>query len=527
MVDPLSLQVFGNLFSSVAEEMGVALQRASHSPNIKMRRDFSCAIFDVDGRLLAQAAHIPVHLGAMPLAMKAIRESMELHHGDVAILNDPYFGGTHLPDISLVSAVFSADGTRLGYVMSRAHHADVGGMSPGSMPLSTEIYQEGVIIPPILLVEGGTLVSSVLHLLLRNVRTPAERHGDLEAQLAAQGIGEGRLARLAQRYGLESLLEHGAALQAHAETAMRRLIGQVQPGTYQFEDCLDDDGQGQGQVGIRVAVTRRVGSDDLVLDFTGSAPQQRGSVNAVEAVTFAAVLYVLRCLQGGDVPVNGGSMEPLQVTAPPGSVVGAQSPAAVAAGNVETSQRIVDVLFGALALALPDRVPAASQGTMNNLAFGGHDSERQRAFAYYETIGGGMGARPEADGASAVHDHMSNTLNTPVEALESDYPLRVRRYALRRDSGGLGSRRGGNGLIRELEFLAPATVTVLSERRAIPPYGLAGGAPGATGENALSHCGKEQRLPGKASFHADRGDVLRIETPGGGGLGTLPNEASR
>jgi N-methylhydantoinase B len=527
MVDPLSLQVFANLFSSVAEEMGVALQRASHSPNIKMRRDFSCALFDAEGRLLAQAAHIPVHLGAMPLAMEAVRSALDLGPRDVAILNDPFQGGTHLPDISLVSAVYTPSGERLGYVMSRAHHADVGGMSPGSMPLSTEIYQEGMIIPPILLSQGGMVQSGVLELLLRNVRTPDERRGDFEAQLAAQRIGEARMAALADRYGAGALAEHGAALQGYAEAAMRRLIEQIEPGTYCFEDCLDSDGQTEEPVWIRLVVTRRPGSSDLILDFTGSSEQRRGSVNAVYAVTVSASLYVLRCLQGGDVPVNGGSLVPLTVIAPSGSVVAARPPAAVAAGNVETSQRIVDVLFGALASALPARGPAASQGTMNNLSMGGYDPARGREFAYYETLGGGMGARPGSDGASAVHDHMSNTLNTPVEAFEAEYPVRIRRYSLRAGSGGVGAHRGGEGLVRELEFLVPATVTILSERRDIPPYGLQGGEPGECGENALVRDGREERLPGKVTLRVQPGETIRVATPGGGGWGALPHDTDR
>jgi N-methylhydantoinase B len=519
MVDPLSLQVFANLFASVAEEMGVALQRSSHSPNIKMRRDFSCAVFDAEGRLLAQAAHIPVHLGAMPMAMRAVQERFDLGRGDVVIMNDPYCGGTHLPDVSLLSAAFDATGRRLGYVMSRAHHADIGGMSPGSMPLSTEIYQEGMIIPPILLAEAGELNSAAFELVVRNVRTPEERRGDFEAQLAAQRIGEARMAELAARYGIDTLSEHGAALQEYSERAMRSLIQQIPPGRYRFGDALDGDGQSPEPVPIKVTVTRNEESSELVIDFAGSAAQQRGSVNAVEAVTISATLYVLRCLQGGDVPVNGGSLAPLKVVVPARSVVAAQAPAAVAAGNVETSQRIVDVLFGALAQALPGRAPAASQGTMNNLSLGGFDEARGREFAYYETMGGGMGARVESDGASAVHDHMSNTLNTPVEVLESEFPLRVRRYALRRRSGGSGRARGGDGLIREIEALAPMTVTILSERRETAPYGLAGGEPGARGENWLAHEGVRTRLPGKVTLRLLSGEKVTIETPGGGGHG--------
>lgn len=526
-VDPLSLQVFANLFSSVAEEMGVTLQRASYSPNIKTRRDFSCAVFDAEGRLLAQAAHIPVHLGAMPMAMRAVRQRMMLYAGDVVILNDPYAGGTHLPDVSLVSAVFDQDGARLGYVMCRAHHADIGGMSPGSMPLSTEIYQEGVIISPVLLVARGTLNRDLLELLLRNVRTPDERRGDLTAQLAAQRTGEDRVRELAAQYGAEALAVHGEALQCYSETMMRRLIDRIPPGEYSYQDYLEGDGQTPDPIAIRVTIRRQAESTRLEISFSGSAPQQPGSINAVEAVTISATLYVLRCLEAEDVPVNEGSLLPLHVIAPSGSVVAAEPPAAVAGGNVETSQRIVDVLFGALAEALPAVVPAASQGTMNNLAIGGFDSRRGKRFAYYETMGGGMGARPDGDGMSAVHDHMSNTLNTPIEALESTYPLQVVRYLLRSETGGRGARHGGDGLRRDVRFLERSEVTVLSERRTFAPYGLQGGEPGAPGENALIRNGREERLAGKVNFRASPGDVLSLRSPGGGGRGRLPEVDAR
>lgn len=520
-VDSLSLGIFANLFSSIAEEMGVTLLRAAFSPNIKTRRDFSCAVFDAQGCLLAQAAHIPVHLGAMPLAMRAVLDRRALQVGDVVILNDPYAGGTHLPDISLVSAAFSPEDELLGYVMSRAHHADVGGMSPGSMPLSTEIYQEGMIVPPLLLVEGGQLNTPLLDLILRNVRTPDERRGDLRAQLAAQRAGEERLRYLASVYGAGALTEHGEALQRYAETMMRRLVESIPPGEYTFTDRLDGDGQGAEDIPIVVSVRRAVGRSELEIDFTGSAPQCRGSVNAVEAVTLAATLYVMRCLEAEEVPVNEGSAAPLHITVPRGSVVAAEPPAAVAGGNVETSQRIVDVLFGALSQALPQVVPAASQGTMNNLAIGSGPG-RTDPFAYYETMGGGMGARPQADGMSGVHDHMSNTLNTPVEVLESVWPMRVIRYGLRPGSGGSGLRRGGDGLRRDILFLEPAEVTILSERRMYAPYGLEGGAPGMRGENTLVRDDEPMSLAPKAHVSVRPGDVLSVESPGGGGWGRLP-----
>lgn len=518
-VDSLSLQLFANLFSSVADEMGVTLQRASYSPNIKMRRDFSCAIFDARGHMLAQAAHIPVHLGAMPMAMDAVRHRFDLQPGDVVIMNDPYGGGTHLPDISLVSAAFGRKGERLGYVMSRAHHSDVGGMSPGSMPLSTEIYQEGVIIPPVLLMERGRLMSGVMDLILRNVRTPDERRGDFTAQVAAQRVGEEGLVHLATTYGNSNLAEHGTALQEYAQRMMRDLIARIAPGRYEFTDYLDNDGHDDQPIPIHVSLRREPDSTDLSIDFSGSAPQVAGPLNAVRAVTTSATLYVMRALQGENVPVNHGSMIPLHITLPVGSVVAAESPSPVAGGNVETSQRVTDVLLGALAAALPGLAPAASQGTMNNLAMGGWDPYRRRHFAYYETMGGGMGARPGQDGLNGVHDHMSNTLNTPVEALESAYPVRVVRYRLRPGSGGRGESMGGKGLRRDLEFLAPADVTVLSERRVFAPYGLQGGEPGARGENLLLRAGAVRDLGGKARVTVEPGDILSIRSPGGGGWG--------
>jgi N-methylhydantoinase B/oxoprolinase/acetone carboxylase alpha subunit len=495
------------------------LQRASYSPNIKLRRDFSCAIFDAQGRLLAQAAHIPVHLGAMPLAMRAVLDHFELRPGDVVIMNDPFTGGTHLPDISLISASFSADGETHGYVMSRAHHADVGGMSPGSMPLSTEIYQEGIVIPPTLLTERGILNRGVWDVVLANVRTPEERQGDLSAQLAAQRVGGERLAGLAEKYNTSTLVEHGEALQRYSERMMRSLISRFAPGEYRYTDFLDDDGQSTDSVPITVCVRRAAGSTELEIDFTGSAPQQAGSVNAVTAVTISAALYVMRCLEGEDVPVNAGSLAPLRIIVPEGSVVGATKPAAVAGGNVETSQRIVDVLFGAFAQCVPYLSPAASQGTMNNLTMGSHAAGADSTFAYYETMGGGMGARPSQAGMSGVHDHMSNTLNTPIEALESSYPLRVVRYEIRRGTGGSGLHSGGEGLRRDLQFLSPTRVTILAERRRLAPYGLQGGQAGAIGANVLIRGGREQSLAGKVQFDAAPGDILSLRSPGGGGHG--------
>ncbi|MGA2504325.1 MAG: hydantoinase B/oxoprolinase family protein [Anaerolineales bacterium] len=533
--DPIRLEIFKYLFAAIAEEMGTVLRKASYSPNIKERRDYSCAIFDSQARMIAQAAHIPVHLGSMPLSVQAAVENFrgELHPGDVVVLNDPFRGGTHLPDITMVSPVFLQSpgmdedlDDLIGYVASRAHHADVGGMTPGSMPVAREIFQEGLIIPPVKLVRAGQMDQNLLKLILANVRTPLERQGDLSAQIAANQRGEQRFVDLLFRYGRAEVTEVEGQLLAYAERMTRRLIESIPDGVYRFTDRLDDDGIGDRPIPITVAVS--IHGDSATVDFTGSAPQQAGSVNAVLAITLSAVYYVFRCLLGLDVPNNSGCLIPIEVIAPPGSLVNALSPAPVAGGNVETSQRIVDVLLGALSQACPDKIPAASQGTMNNLTIGGQippsllyglAGEGSLPFAYYETIGGGMGARPTSDGPSALHSHMTNTLNTPVEALEYAYPLRVLRYEIRLGSGGDGNFHGGEGIIREIQVLTDCQVTLLSERRKFPPYGLGGGEPGKTGRNLLIRDGKEIPLPGKGSVDLRAGDILSIHTPGGGGYG--------
>lgn len=529
--DPVSLEIFKHLFASAAEEMGVTLGRTAYSPNIKERKDYSCACFDAHGRLIAQAAHIPVHLGAMPASVRAAIERFErFDPGDMILLNDPYVGGTHLPDITLVSPVFIAEdpdghpGELFGFVASRAHHADVGGMSPGSMPMSRELYQEGFIIPPIKLAKGGVVNQEVLELFYRNVRTPWERRGDLDAQMAAARVGERRLHEIIARYGSRTVQAHAQALLAYSARLTCAALALLPAQEGEFTDYLDDDGWGVESLPITVRV--RADRGTLAVDFTGSAAQSAGCINAVRAVTHSAVLYVVRCLVGEHVPTNEGCLEPVTMMVPEGSLLnpvvpgarGMQQAAPVAAGNVETSQRIVDALFGALAQLAPDRIPAASQGTMNNLTFGGYDAGREKAFAYYETIGGGMGARPGLDGLSGVHVHMSNTRNTPVEALEMELPVRIRRYALRHGSGGPGRYRGGDGLCREISFLAPATVTLLTERRKRAPYGLHGGEAGAPGINMLEHDGIVRQLPGKVTFDVQVGDVLSICTPGGGGF---------
>ncbi len=525
-IDPIQLEIFKNLFASIADEMGVVLRRTASSPNIKERRDFSCALFDPAGQMIAQAAHIPVHLGSMPLSVAAaVQTFSDLAPGDLVALNDPFQGGTHLPDITLVSPVFLPNKRRptklIGYVASRAHHADVGGMSPGSMPLAREIYQEGLIIPPVRLGQHDQLNPDLMRLILANVRTPEERKGDLWAQAAANHRGAARLVELVERYNYQVIEDAMAGLLAYTERLTRRLLHDLPAGQYRFCDALDDGGDSGAPVPICVCIT--IHNGEATIDFKGSAPQQPGSVNAVLAITLSAVYYVFRCLLGLDAPNNAGCLRPVQVLAPEGSVVNARRPAPVAGGNVETSQRIVDVLLGALAQAAPDRIPAASQGTMNNLTIGGFDPRLDRPFTYYETIGGGMGARPDGDGYSALHSHMTNTLNTPVEALEYAYPLRVLRYEIRRGSGGSGRFHGGDGIRRDLQTLVPAQATMLTERRRLAPYGLEGGEPGAVGRNLLIRDGKESSLPGKGPVDLQPGDVISIQTPGGGGFGKIQN----
>ena len=518
-IDPIAFEVFKSLFVSVAEEMGVTLCRTSFSPNIKERLDYSCAIYDAAGETIAQGDHMPVHLGAMPLSVRAAIDQGPLAAGDVVVLNDPFRGGTHLPDLTMVSPVFlpGEPGRPAFYVANRAHHSDVGGMSPGSMPLAREIFQEGLIIPPVTLVRRGVVVDDVLRLILANVRTPDEREGDLTAQIAANRVAERRLREIVATYGAAAVAAYAAAAQDHTERVLRATIAGIPDGDYAFEDRLDDDGFGNGPIAIRVRV--RIAGDGAVVDFTGSDPQTTGGVNANFAITLSATLYAFRCLVREDVLYNAGIGRAVRVVAPPGTIVNAVKPSAVAGGNVEASQRITDVVFGALMQALPGQLPAASQGTMNNVTLGGRQPGTGQPFAYYETIGGGMGARPGLDGISGVHTHMSNTRNTPIEAIEHYLPVRVRQYALRPGSGGAGRWRGGDGIVREYEALAETEVTVLSDRRVGAPYGAQGGAPGQPGRNTLIRGGVETTLPGKVRLTLAPGDRLRIESPGGGGYG--------
>jgi N-methylhydantoinase B len=514
--DPTTLEIYRALFTSVAEEMGIALRRTAFSPNIKERRDYSCAVFDAHGRVIAQGDHMPVHLGSMPMAVAAALDEIDFVPGDVVAVNDPFAGGTHLPDVTLVMPVVVKGKKILFYVANRAHHADIGGATPGSMGLATDIYGEGIRIPPIRLVRGGALDTDTMRLLLANVRGNVERRGDFDAQIGSLKTGATRLLEIVERRGEREATEYAAQLIDYSARLMRHTIASIPDGVYEAEDALDDDGVEEGPVRIAVRIT--VKGESATVDFTGSASQVVGAINAVEAITVSAVSYVFRCLVGGEVPASAGLMQPIEVIAPRGTIVNANPPASVAGGNVETSQRIVDTVFKALSQALPDRIPAASQGTMNNLTIGGID-KRGQEFSYYETVAGGMGARPSLDGMSGVHTHMTNSLNTPAEALEYAYPLRVREYRLRRNSGGDGKQRGGDGVVREIETIVPARMSLLADRRKRGPYGLYGGADGARGVNNING----EPIAAKGSHELKAGDRIRIETPGGGGWGTTGN----
>jgi N-methylhydantoinase B len=521
-LDPIELAIFQSAVHSIAEEMGATLRRTAISPNIKERRDYSCALFDSQGRVIAMGDHMPVHLGSMPMSVKAAVEAVDFAPGDIAILNDPYAGGTHLPDITMVLAVFFEGKPRPAfYVANRAHHSDVGGSFPGSMGPASEIFQEGIRIPPVRIVRAGKIDREMLDLVLLNVRTPREREGDLQSQIGACRVGEQRILELSAKYGegeLHALIEE---LLDYSERLVRAQLRTLPPGEFRAEDWLDNDGVTRDP--IRIAVTLQIDpkAAQICIDFSSSSPQVAGSVNAVRAITLSACFYVLRCLLKEDSPATAGILRPLTLVTPSGSIVDARPPAPVAAGNVETSQRIVDVLLRALAQAIPSRVPAASAGTMSNLSVGGIDPRTQLPFTYYETAAGGMGARPGLDGISGVQTHMTNSLNTPIEALEYAYPFRVRSYAYRDGSGGQGQYRGGDGLIREMELLADAQVTLLAERRSFRPYGLQGGGEGAAGKASVfsPESGEATVLPGKCSRRLSKGDILRIETPGGGGWG--------
>jgi N-methylhydantoinase B len=512
-VDPVELELMRNFFEAAAEEMGVVLQRASFSANIKERRDFSCAIFDADGQLLAQAAHIPVHLGSMPQSVAVVlRRLGVLEDGDVAIVNDPFEGGTHLPDITLITPVYHANAL-LGFAANRAHHADVGGISPGSMTLSRNIDEEGLRLEPQRLYIRGARNEELVGRILAAVRTPDERLGDLEAQLAANDVGVRALRRMADQNGLDAVRAFGHALLDYSQSFMAKTIAAIPDGTWEFHDFMDEDGAG-GSATIRARLT--ISGDRAMVDLRQSSDQVAGCINCPQAVALSAVYYCFGCLLDEAVPLNGGCFRNIEVLTREGSIVHALYPAAVVAGNTETSQRIVDVIFGALAQAIPERIPAASCGTMSSLALGGE------GWTYYETIGGGCGAGPGWNGASAIQCHMTNTLNTPAEALEMQYPLRVRRFERAPHTGGAGKFAGGDGIVREIEGLRDCEGTVLTTRRASAPYGLQDGASASPGQNARLTPGSILPLPGMARFRLAAGERIQITTPGGGGYGLHP-----
>lgn len=523
-VDPARLEVVRSGLSAAAREMGAALTRTAFSPNIKERRDHSSALFDAGGRLAAQAEHIPVHLGAMPAAVAAAVDALgPLEEGDAVALNDPYQGGTHLPDVTVLSPVW-AEGTRVGYAANRAHHADLGGAAPGTMaPGVTDLEEEGLVLEPVLIQEGGEPVEATWERILGATRTPEERRGDLRAQLAANHVGRRRVRELAARRGPEAFGDAVDELLDVTESRARRVLSELPDGTYEAEDLLESDGVTSEPAPIRAAVT--VDGSDVGVDFAGTADERPGNVNAPLPVARAAAYYVVRAVTDPDLAANAGCYRPVTVEAPEGCLLNPTPGRAVAAGNVETSQRVVDVLLEALAEAAPEDVVAGCQGTMNNVAIGGEDREGE-AYAYYETIGGGGGGRPAKPGVSGRHSHMTNTRNTPVEALEHAYPLRARAYRLREGSGGDGAQPGGLGVVRAVEVVAgEPTLSLVTERRTTAPPGLFGGGDGAPGRNLLVRDGEERSLPAKVQLGLEVGDVVVVETPGGGGYGA-PGDGS-
>lgn len=514
-MNPIELKLFSSRVSAICDEMGTVLRRTAFSPNIKDRLDFSCALFSAKGKLFAQAAHIPVHLGSMAFAMQSIIENRQWCSGDMLVLNDPYLGGTHLPDVTLIAPVFVEQGKSLvGFVANRAHHANIGCDTPGSMPISSSLEEEGLIIPPTLLFKSGQLQHEALALL----QIPGDSlSGDFAAQAGANTLGVQRLQSLLGAMSINEYVQGMNELNDYADRITANTIAGLRVGEYSFTDYLDDDGCGQSN--IRLALTLRIRPDSLELDFRDSSDQVAGNLNCPESVVAAAAFYCVRCLLPEDPPACEGLFRRIHLQTRLGSIVNANRPAAVAAGNVETSSRLVDLVFGALAKALPDRIPAASQGTMNNVAMGHIDDEAGTRWDYYETLAGGIGGGPITTGRDAVHSHMTNTLNTPIESLEMHYPLRVHRYAVRQYSGGEGKHGGGAGIAREYEFLDQAQLTLLSERRLVSPWGLKGGGEGVRGRNSLNG----ETLPGKCSVTVKKGDRLLIETPGGGGWGKLNN----
>lgn len=511
-MDPISLSIFSSRIESICDEMGALLQRVAFSPNIKDRLDYSCAVFDPAGELCAQAAHIPVHLGSMAYAMKSIVQDVSWQSGDMLILNDPYLGGTHLPDVTLIAPLF-VENHLLGFVANRAHHADIGADSPGSMPISRQLSEEGMVIGPQKILEKGQMQQTLVARLMGGLRNPEDSMADFRAQISANQRGVSRLQSWIASLGADAYLQSLQALNDYGEKLATSVLASLPDGEYRFRDFMDDDGLGHEDIAIQLSLHIQQGQ--VSLDFSGTSAQVDGNINCPLSVVAAAVYYVFRCLMPDYTPACAGSFRPIHISAPEGSLLNARYPAAVAAGNVETSSRVVDVVMGALAQAAPALIPAAAQGTMNNLAMGAEASAERPAWDYYETIGGGMGASAQGNGLSGVQTHMTNTLNTPIEALEMAYPLRLTQYALRKDSGGKGRHCGGDGLIREYEFLADSCFTLLTERRRYAPWGLNGGEDGCRGHNLFN--GKA--LAGKVSLCAKAGDRLLIETPGGGGYG--------
>ena len=510
-MNPIELKLFASRVSAICDEMGLVLKRTAFSPNIKDRLDFSCALFGPNGELFAQAAHIPVHLGSMAYAMTGLVNEQDWQAGDMLVVNDPFQGGTHLPDVTLIAPVFSEDKSQLlGFVANRAHHANIGCDTPGSMPVSQSLEEEGIIIPPTFLYRAGLLQESCLRLLQLE---ESELTGDFAAQAGANQIGVRRLQELIAKTGASTYQQGMAELNDYADRIFKSMLVKLNPGQYVFQDFLDDDGFGSDAIPLQVSL--EIDSKQAILDFAGSAKMVPGNLNCPEAVVAAAVYYCFRCLMPDESPSCEGLFRRIHIKTEQGSIVNAQRPAAVAAGNVETSTRLVDLVFGALSQALPDRIPAASQGTMNNIAMGRIDAESQNRWDYYETLAGGIGGGPQQQGLDCVHSHMTNTLNTPIESLEMHYPLRVRQYSVRRGSGGAGANSGGNGVVREYEFLEPAQLSILTERRSYNPWGLQGGEPGAVGENLLNG----EPLPSKCSLAVKSGDKLMVRTPGGGGWG--------
>ncbi|MGH7885644.1 MAG: hydantoinase B/oxoprolinase family protein [Thermodesulfobacteriota bacterium] len=513
----LELEIFKNQLSTIAEEMGTVLIRAAFSPNIKERRDLSCAIFNSEGEMIAQAAHIPVHLGSMSFSIKTVLEEEKIENGDIFILNDPFKGGTHLPDITCIAPLF-IKGKMEFLVASRAHHGDVGGKTPGSMPLSTTIYEEGIIIPPTRIYKKGILNEALFNKIINQTRNPKEREGDFRAQISSLEIGRKRLLEIIEKYSASKIKAASMSLMNYSESITRAVIQDIPDGLYEFEDYLDDDGAGAENIPISVKI--EIKGNSASLDFKGSSKKVNGCLNTPLSVTTAAVVYCFQCLAPSELPLNSGSLRAIKIIVDDDSILNAKYPSAVAGGNVETSQRVVDVVFGALSKAVPEKIQAASAGTMSNITFGGINPETRAEFTYYETIAGGMGGRLGFNGVNAVQTHMTNTLNTPIESIEKELPVMIESYSIKKNSGGHAKFNGGNGVVREYKFLNDSEVTLITERRKRTPWGINGGKNGKSGKNILISKNKNpKQLPAKCSIRVKNGDIVRIETPGGGGYG--------